>query len=152
MDTTCFTPSQSAGTAKATAQSFSCGRRARVGTTRNVRVELVLNGEAVQAREVVADGSWKDVSFEQEIDDSSWVALRILASSHTNPIFVLVKDAPIRASRASAEWCRKAVDRCWDMKLPKIREAEREAAREAYDHARRTYDRIIEESRDRSSR
>jgi hypothetical protein len=38
------------------------------------------------------------------------------------------------------------------MKLPKIREQEREAAREAYDHARRTYDRIVEESLARGSR
>ena len=35
------------------------------------------------------------------------------------------------------------------MKLPKIREEEREAAREAYDHARETYDRIIAEARER---
>ena len=123
--------------------------RARIGTTRNVLVELVVNGESVASQEIVADGSWKDVSFEHAVDDSSWVALRILASSHTNPIFVLVDDAPIRASVESAEWCRKSVDQCWDMKLSKIREADRAAARDAYDHARRTYDRIIEESRAR---
>jgi hypothetical protein len=125
--------------------------RARIGTTRNVLVELVVNGESVANQEIVADGSWTDVSFEHAVDDSSWVALRILASAHTNPIFVLVDDAPIRASVESAEWCRKSVDQCWDMKLAKIREADRAAAREAYDHARRTYDRIIEESRARHS-
>jgi len=37
------------------------------------------------------------------------------------------------------------------MKLHKIREEEREAARAAYDHARETYDRIIEEARERSA-
>ena len=123
--------------------------RARIGTTRNVLVELVVNGEPVASQEIVADGSWTDVSFKHGVDDSSWVAVRILASSHTNPIFVLVDDAPIRASVESAEWCRKSVDQCWDMKLSKIREADRAAARDAYDHARRTYDWIIEESRAR---
>ncbi len=124
--------------------------RARIGTTRNVLVELVVNGESVASQEIVADGSWKNVSFEYAVADSSWVAMRILASSHTNPIFVLVDDAPIRASVESAEWCRRSVDQCWDKKLPKIREADRSAARDAYDHARRTYDRIIEESRARN--
>ena len=36
------------------------------------------------------------------IERSSWVALRILPSSHTNPIFVLVDGKPIRASAAAA--------------------------------------------------
>ena len=40
--------------------------------------------------------------------ESSWVALRVLRSSHTNPFFVLVGDKPIRASRRSAEWCLRA--------------------------------------------
>ena len=123
--------------------------RARIGTTRNVPVELIVNGESVETTVITADGSWSDVTFEHAIDDSSWVALRILASGHTNPIFVLVDDAPIRASVESAEWCRRSVDQCWDMKLPKIREEERAAARAAYDHARETYDRIIEEARAR---
>ena len=68
--------------------------RARIGTTRNVLVELVVNGEPVASQEIVADGSWTDVSFEHGVDDSSWVAVRILASSHTNPIFVLVETRP----------------------------------------------------------
>jgi hypothetical protein len=33
------------------------------------------------------------------------VACRILPSSHTNPIFVLVGEQPIRAYRRSVEWC-----------------------------------------------
>ena len=39
------------------------------------------------------------------IERSSWIAARILPSSHTNPMFAIVADAPIRASRRSAEWC-----------------------------------------------
>ena len=55
-------------------------------------------------------------------------------------------EAPIRASRRSAEWCRLAVDRCWLMKAPLIREEERVEAEAAYDHARRVYDEIIRTS------
>jgi hypothetical protein len=120
--------------------------RARVGTTGNVPVELVVNGESVATKEIVADGGWKELTFDYDVKRSSWLALRIFASSHTNPIFVLVDDAPIRASRQSAEWCRKAVDRCWEMKSPKIREEERVAAQTAYDEARRVYDQILRET------
>jgi hypothetical protein len=70
---------------------------------------------------------------------------RILPSSHTNPIYALVQGAPLRASRKSAEWCRKAVDVCWASKSPRIRKREIEKAAVAWDHARVTYDRIISE-------
>ena len=119
--------------------------RARIGTGRTVPVELIVNGQAVDRVEIEADGEWNDVAFEVPLDRSSWVALRVLPSSHTNPIFVLVDDAPIRASR-SAEWCRLAVDQCWAMKEPLIREEERAEAQAAYDHARRVYDEIIRTS------
>ena len=88
--------------------------RARIGNTRKVPLELVINGEAVARQEVEADGVQRPVAFDYKIDRSSWVALRILPSSHTNPIFVTVGDKPIRASRKSAEWCLKAVDQIFD--------------------------------------
>ena len=37
---------------------------------------------------------------------SSWAALRVYPSAHTNPVFVLVGGRPIRASHRSAEWLR----------------------------------------------
>ena len=120
--------------------------RARIGKTRKVPVELVVNGEAVARTEVVANGTWTEVSFEHRIDRSSWLALRILPSSHTNPIFTLIGGQPIRASKASAEWCRKAVDRCWTTKEPRIRPEEKRDAEAAYNKARQVYDRIIQES------
>ena len=86
------------------------------------------------------------LEFDHELTRSSWVALRVLASSHTNPIFVLVGDKPVRASRRSAEWCREAVDRCWKMKRARIRDSEKDAARRAYDHARRVYEQIVIET------
>ena len=35
-----------------------------------------------------------------------------IPSAHTNPVFVIVGDQPIRASRRSAEWCLRGVDQC----------------------------------------
>ena len=88
----------------------------------------------------------QDLSFDVKIERSSWVALRILPSSHTNPIFVLVGGKPIRASRRSAEWCLKGVDQCWSQKERFIKRDEMEQAKADYEHARRTYQRLITES------
>jgi hypothetical protein len=120
--------------------------RARIGTTRDVPVELVVNGEAVTRREVTADGQIRDVSFDVPIRKSSWIAVRILPSAHTNPIFAIVDGKPIRASRRSAEWCLAAVNQCWTQKAPQMSPADREAARKAYDQAREVYRRRIKES------
>src|SRR5262249_35590095 len=83
--------------------------KARLGGTRNVPVELVVNGYPVARKEVLADGREQEVEFDAPINISSWVALRILPSSHSNPIFVLVDGKPIRASKRSAVWCLKAI-------------------------------------------
>jgi hypothetical protein len=79
------------------------------------------------------------------IAQSSWVALRILPSSHTNPVFVVVGDKPIRASRRSAEWCLKGVDQCWSQKQRFIQASEMEDAKAAYEHAREAYRGIMKE-------
>ncbi|MCA9184450.1 MAG: CehA/McbA family metallohydrolase [Planctomycetales bacterium] len=121
--------------------------RARVGTTRNVPVELIVNGEAVDRREVVADGTVQSIEFDYQPDRSSWVALRIFPSCHTNPVFVEVDGQPIRASRRSAEWCLKAVDTCWEQKKAQTRQSELADAEAAYDVARQAYRKILEESR-----
>ena len=120
--------------------------RARIPDTREVPVEVVVNGESVAKKSVVADGQLRDIEFTVPIRKSSWIALRIFPSSHTNPIFAIVDGKPIRASRASAEWCLSAVNQCWTQKAPRIRESEREEARKAYDHARNVYKRIAAES------
>jgi hypothetical protein len=120
--------------------------RARIGETRTVPVEVVVNGRAVARREVEADGKFRDLELDVPIERSSWVALRVYPSSHTNPVFVLVGDTPIRASKRSAEWCLKGVDRCWSQKERLTRPAEREEARKAYDHARASYRKILAEA------
>lgn len=122
--------------------------RSRVGDTRKVPVELVVNGQVAATQEVVADGHQETVSFDVPIERSSWVALRILPSCHTNPVFVEVGGKPIRASRKSAQWCRDAVDVCWNSKKGGIRQEEKDAAKAAYDQARAAYEAIVAESFD----
>jgi hypothetical protein len=122
--------------------------RARVGATRKVPVAVVVNGEPVATKEIVADGTAQTLKFDIPVSKSSWIAVRILPSSHTNPIFVLVGGKPIRASRRSAEWCLRGVNQCWSQKAPKISAKELPEAQKAYDHAREVYRQLISESPD----
>jgi hypothetical protein len=122
--------------------------RARVEGTRQIPVELIVNGQAVDKKLIEADGSVHDLEFEYKPDRSSWIAIRVFPAAHTNPIFVELDGAPIRASKRSAQWCLDAVDRCWESKSPAIRESEREDAQAAYEHAREAYRRILNESYD----
>jgi hypothetical protein len=119
--------------------------RARVGDTRKVPVEVIVNGVPVARKEVEADGGERDVEFDVEVKQSSWVCLRIFPSSHTNPVFVLVDDKPIRASKKSAEWCARAVDQCWQQKKKQIRKEEQPEAEAAFTQAREAYQKIAAE-------
>jgi hypothetical protein len=120
--------------------------RARIGGTREVPVEIIVNGTRAAVQNLVADGTIRTLTFEVPVDRSSWIAARILPSSHTNPVFALVGGKPIRASRASAEWCLNAVNQCWTQKAGGIKASELDDARKAYDHARQVYRQRIEES------
>ena len=120
--------------------------RARIADSRDVPVEVVVNGVAVKRQKIAADGVVRELAFDIPIDRSSWVALRILPSSHTNPIFVLVGGAPVRASARSAEWCLRAIDMAWKANSPRIAASERPEAEKAYEHARQVYRRILAES------
>jgi len=119
--------------------------RARIENTREVPVELVMNGKPVDHKNIVADGTIRDLDFDVQVERSSWLAVRILGSSHTNPIFVLVNGRPIRASRESAQWCLAGVNQCWTQKAPKISKTELPEAKAAYDHAREVYTQRIAE-------
>ena len=120
--------------------------RARIPGTRTVPVEVVVNGFPVATNNLMADGTLRELVFDVPIQRSSWVALRILPSSHTNPIWVLVDDKPVRASRRSAQWCSAGVDKCWREKKKFIAESEMKDAEAAYEHARQTYRQRIAES------
>ena len=119
--------------------------RARVGSTRQVVVELLFNGLPVEARAVAADGATRHLQFEFTPPRSGWLALRINAAAHTNPIWVTVAGAPIRVKR-SAQWCRAAVDVCWEQKVRRIREAERGEEAALYERGRRFYERMLAEA------
>lgn len=115
--------------------------RARIGNTRKVPVAVVVNGEPEAKKEIVADGAIRKLNFDVPVRKSSWIAVRILPSSHTDPIFVVVDKKPI-CSRRSAEWCLAGVNQCWLQKSPLISKSELPAAKQAYDHARQVYQRL----------
>jgi hypothetical protein len=120
--------------------------RARIGDGREVPVEIVVNGAPVAKQTIVADGTIRTLTFEVPLEKSSWIAARILPSSHTNPVFALVEGKPVRASKASAEWCLNAVNQCWSQKAPQIRASELADARKAYDYAREVYRQRMDEA------
>jgi hypothetical protein len=120
--------------------------RARIGKSNNVPVELIVNGKAVERQELAADGQVRELTFNFKPDRSSWVALRIFPTAHTNPVFVEMDGEPIRASKTSAQWCLDAVDVCWKQKVKGIRAEEQPAAAEAFDVARKAYAKILSES------
>lgn len=119
--------------------------KSRIGDTREVPLELIVNGVAATKVNIVADGVPRTVTLKANITHSSWWALRILPSLHTHPSFVMVNHKPIRASRKSAQWCRACVDKVWEVKSPFMRDSEHPAAIAAFDHARRTYEQIAAE-------
>ena len=116
--------------------------RSRIPNSRKVDVELIVNGEVVKKSPIPANGSWQSLDFEHQLEHSSWVAVRIPFSAHSNPIFVEIDEQPIRVKK-SISWCRAAVDQCWSEKKDRIAADEQEAAREAYDHARKVYDNML---------
>ncbi|MCA9062720.1 MAG: CehA/McbA family metallohydrolase [Planctomycetaceae bacterium] len=122
--------------------------RSRLGKSRKVPVEIIVNGEVAATQELTADGHVESFRVPVEISRSSWVAVRILPSVHTNPVFIHVGGRPIRANRKSAEWCIRAVETCWASKQEAIRYEEREAAKVAYDKASAVYQAIAEECKE----
>ncbi len=95
-----------------------------------------------------ADGNMNDLTFEAPIEQSGWIALRILPSSHSNPIFVIVDDKPIHSKR-SIQWCLQGVDRCWSQKERTYRADEKDLAKSIYESARKIYrDRLAEATMD----
>lgn len=112
--------------------------RARIGASRKIKVELIVNGIAVDATEITADGNINKVNFNYPVERSSWAALRIMASAHSNPFFIKVDGKPVQEPK-SAQWCVEALDQCWKKKEPNIKTEEKTAAKAAYDQARLMY-------------
>ena len=117
--------------------------RARIAATRDVEVEVVWNGRLLQCHRLLADGTIRKLEFEVPAKESGWMALRILPSCHTNPIFIQVAGKPMGPLKASAQWCLDAVNQCWSQKALQISGNEIAAAKEAYEHARQTYKALL---------
>lgn len=117
--------------------------RARIAKTRKTRVELIVNGEPADTTEMEANGNITDIHFAYKIEKSSWMALRIYPSSHSNPVFLNVNNKPVQ-DKKSAEWCLAALNQCWKTKEPNIRAEEKKAAEAAYESARNVYRKIID--------
>jgi hypothetical protein len=122
------------------------GAVAPTGGTRTV--ELIVNGKVVASKDVPADNKPHDLSFDVQIDKSSWVALRHFPQLHTNPVNVLVGGKPIRASRASAKWCVGAIEQLWIARGQGIKADERAEAEKTFKKAIEIYKKIVEECTD----
>jgi hypothetical protein len=127
--------------------TFVLKAASRIKGLKKVPLELVINGFPVESRQMPSDGALEEYRFSVPLAQSSWVGCRVVPSAHTNPIFVIVDKEPIRASRHSAQWCLAGVEQCWKSKARTYRRGEREQAKLDYDHARRVYGAILDESR-----
>jgi hypothetical protein len=114
------------------------------GKTR--KVELIVNGHVVAARDVPADDQPHEVTFEAKIDRSSWVALRQFPELHTNPVNVLVGGKPVRASRKSALWCIGTIEQLWRVRGRGIAADERAEAEQTFQRAIAKYRQIAAEA------
>jgi len=125
--------------------------RARVTGTREVDVDLVVNGFAVASQRIVADGSSHALTFTSvPIDCSSWVAVRVLGAAHTNAIVVEIDGQPVRSSKKSAQWCMDVIDRYLANKMPLLDAfpTEQEQAEAVAARAKRVFRDIYEEAKD----
>jgi hypothetical protein len=115
---------------------------ARLPGRREVMVEVVMNGERAEMIPIRADGRPQDLKVQTRVEQSCWIALRIFPSSHTNPIYVIVDDKPIRASKSSAEWCLHCIEESWKLRMERIKPSELVAAQSACDLARNVFDKL----------
>jgi hypothetical protein len=112
------------------------------------KLELVVNGKVVAAKDIPADDKVHNVEFDVDIAKSSWVAIRHFPQMHTNAVNVIVGGKPIRASRESAKWCIGVIEQLWKVRGPGIKAEEREEADKTFKKAIEIYKKIVEESSD----
>lgn len=127
--------------------SFTVDTATLLPEDREIDVELIVNGYPVDSQQLKADGSLQQLSFDYHATESCWAAVRVFPNAHTNPIYIVVDDEPIRGTVDSARWCLAGVEQCWKSKQSTYAEAEQEDASAAYEHARDMYRELIEASR-----
>ncbi len=131
-----FDPNMPLGTAN--------GGRQAPGKTRTV--ELIVNGQVVDKKEVPADQKPHEVTFDVTVQKSAWVALRTFPQMHTNPVFVSVDGKPIRASKESARWCVGVIEQLWKVREKDIAPAERKEAEATFKKAIDIYKAIAKDA------
>ena len=105
-------------------------------------IELVVNAHPVARAEIPADGQQHRVEFQVPLQQSSWVALRHFPQLHTNPVDVIIDNAPIRASSKSARWCQETIKQLWQTRSRSIASDERSSAKATFQWAIEQYRRI----------
>jgi O-glycosyl hydrolase len=80
------------------------------------RIELVLNGKVVATQKGMAkQGEPVILKTSQPIQESSWICARRMDDkghrSHTAPVYVTLKNAPVRASAEDARYFEKWIDK-----------------------------------------
>ena len=115
------------------------------------RVELVVNGMAVETRLVPADGMPHLLEFQIPIEQSSWIALRHFPQLHTNPVTVLVSRQPIRASSNSARWCQETIKQLWRTRQRSINPKERAQAQATFEWAITRYQQIEAQAKEQGN-
>jgi hypothetical protein len=120
---------------------------ARITDMQLVNVEAVVNGRVAATKTIAADGSEQKIDFSLPIQQSSWVAIRIRGAAHTNPVFVLIDNMPVRASRASVEWIMRSLLEAYEAANPRWTEKESANARAAYEYSYAVYQKLLAETK-----
>ncbi|MEM8668938.1 MAG: CehA/McbA family metallohydrolase [Planctomycetota bacterium] len=124
--------------------TFSLKAAALLGN-KDLTAELIVNGYPVATQTIPGDGSMTEITFDHSFDKSGWAAVRVFPNAHTNPIYVVVDEQPIRGTLDSVRWCLAGVEQCWKSKQPTYAVEEQADARAAYEHARAFYQRLLDE-------
>ena len=95
-------------------------------------VELVKNGIVIASQEVQANGEPHSLSFDVEITESCWLALRQFPQLHTNPVYIEVAEKPMVPQSRSALWCAESVRLLWHNRNRFINDSEKDEARATY--------------------
>jgi hypothetical protein len=123
--------------------------RARHGVSRFVVIEVIVNGKAVASQQILADGSVQRIKMDIHMQRSGWVALRLMGGGHSNPIYVLVNNQPVRGSRSSVEWSLQALTRAYQVGSASWSQSVAPLAASAYDYAFAVYGRRLSETEER---
>ena len=129
--------------ARPTEVRFSVNAAARFEGQKELTAELIVNGYPVAEKAFMPNGELQEITFAHELQSSSWVAIRVFPNAHTNPIFVVIDDQPVRGTLDSARWCLAGVQQCWKSKQHTYATDEQDDAKAAYEHAKKVYESLL---------